>query len=83
MTIRTDGEFICKGDPVVEAAARIYQARLMVAAVTFGLSRVRTAAETPQLAAELNTLWQMASQAGDALEALQRNLVLVAAEGNG
>jgi hypothetical protein len=82
MTTPNDGELTRMRDPAVEAAARVFEARLIVEAMAFGLSRVGSAAETPRLAAELNTLRQMANQASHALEALQCNLMLLTVEGN-
>lgn len=82
MTMQDDAKRICKADPAIEAAARIFEARLIVEAMAFGLSRVESTAETKRLCAELNTLQQLASRASYALEALHCNLMLVTVEGN-
>jgi len=70
MTPRKDG--------AVEVAALLFEARLLVEAVTSGLGKLAARNGSGELAA----LQRMATQAADALEALQKTVIAAAPEGN-
>jgi hypothetical protein len=65
-------------DAAVEVAALLFEARLLVEAVTFGLGKL--AARNGS--GELTALLRMANQAADVLEALQKTVVATPPEGN-
>jgi len=69
-------------DPVVDAAALIFEARICIEAVTLGIDRVIQQERSAMLAAELGTLRKMSNQACEALDALQKTLIGASPVGN-
>lgn len=63
-----------EGDPIVEAAALIFEMRLTAESVARGLETLITHEQSSGLTAELNTLKKLIDQAADAMGALQNAL---------
>jgi hypothetical protein len=59
----------------IDIAGLLFEVRVAMAAVHFGIETLERRSETPTLAVELATLSELSDQACDALETLQRIVV--------